>query len=215
MTVRILLVDDHGVVRAGLRSLLTCEADFQVVGEAGDGDAALRLASQLRPDIILMDISMPGAGGNGIEVTRKLREVDCNLRVLVLTMHEDKGMLREAIRAGAAGYVLKRAMEGDLIQAIRTVAGGEMYIQSQMVHALITEPMLQPAGRKLDEEALSSREVEVLRLICQGYTNHEMADELSLSVRTVESHRANLMGKLNVRSRVDLVRYARTRGLVN
>lgn len=215
MTVRILLADDHGVVRAGLRSLLSCEPDFQVVGEAGDGDSALRLARQLQPDVTLMDISMPGSGGNGIEVTRKLREADCNARVLMLTMHEDKGLLREAIRAGASGYVLKRAMEGDLIQAIRMVAAGDMYIHPQMVRALLADPLPQPVAKKAEVEALSPRELEVLRLICQGYTNHEMAEEMSISVRTVESHRANLMGKLNVRSRVELVRYARMRGLLN
>jgi two-component system, NarL family, response regulator NreC len=195
--------------------LLSCETDFQVVGEAGDGDAAIRLARQLRPDIILMDISMPGSGGNGIEVTRKLLELDCDTRVLMLTMHEDRGLLREAVRAGASGYVLKRAMEGDLIQAIRLVASGEMYIHPQMVRALLSDPMPQPVARKVEVETLSPREIEVLRFICQGYTNHEMADEMSISVRTVESHRANLMGKLNVRSRVELVRYARTRGLLN
>lgn len=215
MSIRILLADDHGVVRAGLRSLLTCEADFQIVGEAADGEAALRLAEQLKPDVILMDISMPGAGGNGIEVTRRLREMNCDFRILMLTMHEDKGLLREAIRAGASGYVLKRALEGDLLQAIRLVAAGDLYIHPQMVRALLTEPMALTPPKKPEVETLSPREIEVLRLIVQGYTNHEMANELSISIRTVESHRANLMGKLNVRSRVELVRYARTRGILN
>jgi two-component system, NarL family, response regulator NreC len=214
MSLRILIADDHGVMRAGLRALLNAEADLEVVGEAATSDDALRLVTQLCPDIVLMDISMPGPAGNGIEVTRRMREIAPAARVLILTMHEDKGLLREAVKAGASGYILKRAAEAELKGAIDTVAGGDLYIHPSMVRALIAEATPAPVVRKVDAEGLSPREMDILRLIVQGYTNHQMADELNISVRTVESHRANLMSKLNVRSRVELVRYARSRGLM-
>ncbi len=214
MSLRILIVDDHGVMRAGLRALLNAEVDLDVVGEAATSDEALQQVSRLRPDIVLMDISMPGSAGNGIEATRRLRELAPNTRVLILTMHEDKGLLREAIRAGASGYILKRAAEAELKNALETVAQGELYIHPSMVRALIAEAAPTLPVRKADMEGLSPREMDVLRLIVQGYTNHQMAEELNISVRTVESHRANLMNKLNVRSRVELVRYARARGLM-
>ena len=218
MALRILIADDHGLVRAGLRSLLNSEPDLDVVGEASTGDETLRLAIELSPDLVLLDISMPGANtpgatGNGIQTAARLREVAPATRVLILTMHEDKGLLREAVRAGASGYILKRAVEADLLTAIHSVSRGDLYIHPSMVRALIADAA--PAvARKPDSEVLSAREVAILRLVVQGYTNHQMADELKISVRTVESHRANLMGKLNVRSRVELVRYARTRGLL-
>lgn len=214
MSLRILIADDHGVMRAGLRALLNAEADLEVVGEAATSDEALRLVSHLCPDIVLMDISMPGSAGNGIEVTRRVRETAAGTRILILTMHEDKGLLREAIKAGASGYILKRAAEAELKGAIDAVAGGDLYIHPSMVRALIADAAPAPFIHKGDAEGLSPREMEVLRLIVQGYTNHQMADELNISVRTVESHRANLMSKLNVRSRVELVRYARSRGLM-
>jgi two-component system, NarL family, response regulator NreC len=214
MSLRILIADDHGVMRAGLRALLNAEADLEVVGEAATSDEALRLVSHLCPDIVLMDISMPGSAGNGIEVTRRVRETAPGTRILILTMHEDKGLLREAIKAGASGYILKRAAAAELKGAIDAVAGGDLYIHPSMVRALIADAAPAPFVHKVDAEGLSPREMEVLRLIVQGYTNHQMADELSISVRTVESHRANLMSKLNVRSRVELVRYARSRGLM-
>ncbi len=214
MSLRILIADDHGVMRAGLRALLKTEPDLEVVGEAATSDEALRFVANLCPEIVLMDISMPGAAGNGIEATRQLREIAPNTRVLILTMHEDKGLLREAIRAGASGYILKRAAEAELRNAIDAVAHGDLYIHPSMVRALIADATPAPLGRKVDAEGLSPREMDILRLIVQGYTNHQMADTLNISVRTVESHRANLMSKLNVRSRVELVRYARTRGLI-
>jgi two-component system response regulator NreC len=214
MALRILIADDHGLVRAGLRSLLNSDPGLEVVGEAANGDEALRLATQLAPDLVLLDISMPGPGGNGIATTRRLREAVPAARVLVLTMHEDKGLLREAIGAGAAGYILKRAVEADLLSAIDSVAHGDVYVHPSMVRALIADAAAPTDARKHDAETLSARELAILRLIVQGYTNHQMADELKLSVRTVESHRASLMAKLNVRSRVELVRYARMRGLL-
>jgi two-component system response regulator NreC len=206
MAVDILLADDHGVLRAGLRALLNSEADLDVVGEAASGDEALRLAAELRPGIVLLDLNMPGPGG--IEVTRQLREVLPETRVLVLTVHEDEGLLREAIDAGASGYIIKRAVESELINAIHAVARGELYIHPSMTRALIHEPAKRTRARSGGQESLTPRETDVLRLIVRGYTNRQAAEELGLSVRTVEAHRANLMGKLGLKSRVELVRWA-------
>jgi two-component system response regulator NreC len=206
MAVDILLADDHGVLRAGLRALLNSEADLDVVGEAASGDEALRLAAELRPGIVLLDLNMPGPGG--IEVTRQLREVLPETRVLVLTVHEDEGLLREAIDAGASGYIIKRAVESELINAIHAVARGELYIHPSMTRALIHEPAKRTRARSGGQESLTPRETDVLRLIVRGYTNRQAAEELGLSVRTVETHRANLMGKLGLKSRVELVRWA-------
>ncbi len=211
MPIQILIADDHGVLRAGLRTLLNAEPNLEVVGEASDGDTVLRLANELRPDIVLLDISMPGPGG--IEVTRQLKESLPELRVLILTAHEDESMLREAVQAGAAGYIIKRAVESELINAILSVSRGDLYVHPAMTRALLKETSLFPSVPEPSVESLTPREIEVLRLIAKGYTNGQIAKELSLSVRTVESHRANLMGKLELRSRVELVRYAMEHGL--
>ena len=206
MAVEILLADDHGVLRAGLRALLNGEPDLEVVGEAATGDEVVRLAADLEPDIVLLDLNMPGPGG--IEVTRRLQEHLPEARVLILTVHEDEGLLREVIEAGASGYIIKRAVESELINAIRAVARGEMYIHPSMTRALLNQPEQPeptPSGRY---ESLTPRETDVLRLIVRGYTNRQAAEELGLSVRTVETHRANLMAKLGLKSRVELVRWA-------
>jgi len=211
MPIQILIADDHGVLRAGLRTLLNAEPNLEVIAEASDGNDVLRLASELRPDIVLLDISMPGPGG--IEVTRRLKEALPELRVLILTAHEDESLLREAVQAGAAGYIIKRAVESELINAIHSVWRGDLYVHPAMTRALLKETSLFPAIPEPSVESLTPREIEVLRLIAKGYTNGQIAKELSLSVRTVESHRANLMGKLELRSRVELVRYAMEHGL--
>jgi two-component system response regulator NreC len=217
MSIRILIVDDHGVLRAGLRALLSAESDFEVVDDAANGTDALRLATELVPDVVLLDMSMPGP--NGIEVTRQLKKMLPETRVLILTVHEDETMLQEAIRAGASGYILKRAVESELIDAIQAVWRGDLYVHPAMTRALLKaiSPVMHPpqGSQEGPIEALTPREAEVLRLIAQGYTNRQMADHLSISVRTVESHRANLMGKLGLRSRVDLVRYAKENNLIN
>jgi two-component system response regulator NreC len=205
LPLRVLIADDHGVLRAGLRALLKTEEDLQVVDEAADGETALRLASRLRPDIVLLDLSMPGPGG--IEVTRKLKEMLPATRVLILTVHEDETLLREALKAGASGYIIKRAVESELINAIQAVSRGEIYVHPAMTRWLLQEP--EPAApKRRDPATLTPREIEVLRLIVQGHTNSQIAEVLTLSVRTIESHRANLMGKLGLQSRVELVRYA-------
>jgi two-component system response regulator NreC len=216
MSIRILIVDDHGVLRAGLKALLSAEPDFEVVQDASNGTDALRLAADLNPDIVLLDMSMPGP--NGIEVTRQLKKTLPEIRILILTVHEDEVMLQEAIQAGASGYILKRAVESELIDAIQAVWRGDLYVHPAMTRALLKaiSPTAHPVPGSQEElvEALTPREAEVLRLIAQGYTNRQMADHLSISVRTVESHRANLMGKLGLRSRVELVRYAKENKLI-
>jgi two-component system response regulator NreC len=212
MPMRILIVDDHGVLRAGLRALLNAEPDLQVVGEAADGQTGLRLATELSPDLVLMDISMPGM--SGIQVTRQLKETLPGTRVLILTLHEDESLLREAIRSGASGYILKQAVEAELISAIRAVGRGDLYIHPAMTRALLKDvsPLLVPEENPT--EPLSPREHEVLRLVAQGHTNRQVAEMLHLSVRTVESHRANLMDKLGLSSPAQLVRYAIEHGLL-
>jgi DNA-binding NarL/FixJ family response regulator len=209
---RIIVADDHGVLRAGLRALLNDEPDLEVVGEAADGDEALRLTRELEPDIVLMDINMPGCGG--IETTHRLMELQPDVRVLILTVYEDKSLLQAAIHAGAAGYILKRAVESELIDAIRAVVRGDLYVHPAMTRALLEHTNHIPAIERAVTEVLTPREVEVLRLIAQGHTNRQIAELLHVGVRTVESHRANLMSKLGLRSRVELVRYASQRGLL-
>ena len=211
MPIKILIVDDHGVLRAGLRALLNSEKDMQVVGEAASVDEAIVKVMDLQPDVILMDISL--SGESGIELTKILTSRDRSIRILMLTIHEDESLLQAAIQSGASGYILKRAVESELTNAIRAVATGDMYIHPAMTRHLIE------AYKEDDSDdetiTLTSREVEVLKLIVQGNTNRQIAGLLSLSVRTVESHRANIMSKLNLRSRVELVRYAAAHGLID
>ncbi len=212
MTIRILIADDHGVIRGGLRALLQAEPDFEIVTEARDGTEALDLARQMEPDVILLDLSMPEL--DGIEVARRLKETGSRVRALILTVHEDESLLQEAIEAGAAGYIVKRAAESELIDAIRAVARGDLYIHPAMTRALLKGISPPPLSRKPSLEAPTPRELEVLRLIAQGYTNRQTAEALGISARTVEGHRANLMSKLNLSSRVELIRYAREIGLI-
>jgi two-component system, NarL family, response regulator NreC len=216
VTVRILIADDHGVLRAALRSLLQNQQGMEVVGEAGDGHEALRKAAALEIDLLLLDISMPGL--DGIAVTREMKKVRPEARVLVLTVHEDEVVLREAITAGASGYIIKRAAESELINAINAVMRGELYVHPAVTRALLAAPVTASYNAPVEEElpeTLTSREVQVLRLIIQGYTNLQIADSLNLSVRTVESHRANIMGKLGLHNRAELVRYAMSHGLLS
>lgn len=212
--IRILIADDHGVVRAGLRALLDAEPDLQVVGEATDSQEALRLTGELHPDVVLLDISMPGLGG--IESTRQIRAAEPEIRVLILTVHEDEGLLRASLQAGAAGYVTKRAVETELISAIHAVQRGDLYVHPTMTRSLVKDisPLSPPAADSDHVEPLTPRETEVLRLIAQGHTNRQTADVLGISVRTVETHRANIMGKLGLHGRVQLVRYAMEHGLL-
>jgi two-component system response regulator NreC len=213
MPIRILIADDHGVLRAGLRALLSAEEGIAVLGEAGDGPEALRLATLLEPDMVLLDLSMPGL--SGIEVTRQLKQVRPRVNTLILTVHEDQTLLEEALHAGASGYILKKAVESELIDAIRAVSRGEMYVHPAMTRALLGKLAPESTPPKQEHEFLTPRETEVLQLIAQGHTNRQIAALLNISIRTVESHRANLMGKLGLQSRVELVRYARDKDLLD
>jgi two-component system response regulator NreC len=205
VTARILIVDDHGVLRAGLRALLNDEADLEVVGEAANGREALHQAMLLNPDVILMDISMPDI--SGIEATRQLLKINPGFRILILTLHEDTALLREAFRSGAKGFLLKKAVEGELIGAIRVVSGGGRYVYPDLTLAMVDE-QTRPQVR-VPETTLTLREIDVLRRLVKGY-----AEELFLSVRTVETYRYSLMSKLDLHSRVELVEYASQHGIV-
>jgi two-component system, NarL family, response regulator NreC len=213
MPIRIVIADDHGVLRAGLRALLSAEPDLEVIGEAADGKEALDAVVALRPDILLLDVNMPIH--NGIEVTQQLARTHPNVRVLILTVHEEDRLLQEALRVGASGYIVKRAVESELLNAIRAVARGELYVHPAMTRALMKD-LVPPGGEGFAPvSTLTRRELEVLRLVARGYTSSQVAQELTLSVRTVETHRANLMSKLGVTSRVELVRYAKDCGFMN
>lgn len=211
MPIRILIADDHGLMRAGLRAMLEDEPNMQVVGEASNSEEALRLAGQLLPDILLLDIGMPG--GDGIETTRRLKKMAPQVQVLILTVHEEESLLREAIQAGASGYVIKRAVEEDLIAAITAVSRGDMYIHPGVTRLLVKD--LSPGGGQEIKavEPLTARELEVMDYIVRGYTNRQIAEALSISIRTVEGHRASIFGKLGVKNRVELIDYAEKHGL--
>jgi len=208
-----LVADDHGVLRAGLVALLNAEPGMDVIGEADDENSAVSQAVEKRPDVILMDVSMPDSGG--IQATRRIKKLAPESRVLILTVHEDKGLMQEAIRAGAMGYILKRAIKSELITAIHTVLRDELYVHPDMTRLMFMEDSTPATSTNgFFPEPLTSREIEVLRLIAQGYTNNQTAEILCISVRTVEYHRGNLTTKLNLRSRVDLMRYAEEKGLI-
>jgi two-component system response regulator NreC len=210
--IRILIADDHAVVRSGLRALLRADPELEVVGEAGDGAETLRLAETLRPDLVLLDITMPPE--NGIKTARQLKERQPEIVLLFLTMHEDEGLLHEALRAGAAGYVIKRAEEPEILQAIHAASLGDIYVHPAMTRALLHQPVTSEHRRGLPVDELTRRELDVLRLLAKGNTNRQIASLLGLSVRTVENHRANLMGKLGLVSRVELVNYAEEHNLL-
>jgi two-component system, NarL family, response regulator NreC len=212
---RVLLADDHAVLRSGLRLLLDAQPDLKVVGEAGDGREALRLSAALQPDLILLDLTMPGL--SGLETLPVLRKVAPVAQVLVLTMHDDESYLRQALRLGAAGYVLKKAADAELISAVRTILRGEVYIHPSLTRGLL-EDLLPAGGAPISVdpwEALSEREQEVLRLVALGHTSAEIAERLSLSVKTVETYRARGMEKLGLRSRAALVRFALAHNLLS
>jgi two-component system, NarL family, response regulator NreC len=206
MTIRVLIADDHVLLRAGLRALLNTSNDFEVVGEASDGTEVLALAKRLQPNVVLMDMNMPGCGG--MEATHLLREKHPDINVLILTVHEDKSLLQESLRVGASGYILKRALESELVNAIKAVARGDLYVHPAMTRALLSGAEESSEEGRNSIDVLTPREIEVLRLLANGHTNRQIADILAISVRTVESHRSNLMGKLQFHSRSELVRYA-------
>ncbi len=212
MAIKVIIADDHAIVRAGLRTLITSEKDLELIGEATGGLEAIEKVDQLSPDVLVLDISMPDK--DGIEVIRTLKMGEKACAILVLTVHEDDALLREAVRLGAAGYILKHAAESELISAIRSVFRGELYIHPKMIRSLLQNESSATVPEQSTLEKLTLREVEVLKLIVQGYTNKQVAEELGISIRTVEGHRANLTDKLAIRSRVDLLRYARDHHLI-
>lgn len=214
MAIRILLADDHNVVRKGLRALLEAEQDFQVVGEANDGLDALQQVGKLHPDILLLDLMMPGL--NGLEVTRQVSQRHNGTKVIILSMHSNEAYVVEALRNGAWGYVLKQSSEEDLIDGIHQVAAGQRYLGPPLTE-LAVKMYFERARATQAENAydqLTDREREVLQLAAEGYNNAEIGARLSISPRTVETHRMNLMVKLGLRTQTELVRYALRRGII-
>lgn len=211
---RVLIVDDHAIVRAGVRLLLESQADIQVVGEAVDGQQAIDLVRQLQPDLVLMDVAMPVM--NGLEATQRIKELFPHVQVLVLTMHEDERYFFQILQAGASGYVVKGASPADLLVAVRAVARGQAYLYPSVAKQLLDDYLKRvESGEEQDSyDGLSDREREVLRLIAEGRTSRAIAENLVLSVNTVERHRANIMGKLNLHSRAELIKYAIRKGLI-
>lgn len=209
MSLRVLLIDDHAVLRSGLRLLLQTQTDFEVVGEASDGAQGLMEIRKRKPDLVILDLSMPGLGG--LETLKQVMGEQPWLKILILTMHDDAEFVRTALTEGAKGYVLKRAADTELLNALRIVGAGGTYIYPSVAAHLFTE-----AGRESKVQAgkLSAREVEVLQLIALGYTQQEIAERLSLSTKTVETHKARISEKLGAKTRAELVRYALNNGLV-
>jgi DNA-binding NarL/FixJ family response regulator len=208
---RILLADDHAIVRQGLRLLIDSQPEMTVIGEAADGDAVVAQAQALHPDIVVMDISMPGT--SGLAATRALKQRQPGLVVLVLTRHEEDTYLQELLRAGASGYVLKQSPPPQLLQAIRAVAAGGIYLDPALT-ARVADGLLDGRrnGTRAPASAISDRESEVLRLVAVGHSNKEIADRLTISIKTVEVHKANAMRKLGLTGRVDIIRYGVLQG---
>lgn len=210
--IRVLLADDHAVVRSGLRALLSGEPDVQVVGEASTGREAVAKAEALRPDVAVMDISMPDM--DGLEATRAIRQRGLPTQVVVLTVHADDEYLLRALDAGACGYVVKSASDTDLLQAIRLAAQGQVFLYPSAVRRVLSHYVQSRGQRKRLPEQLSGREQEVLRLTAAGYTNQEIAQELGISPKTVDTSRQRIMEKLGLERRSELVRYALRKGLL-
>ena len=207
---RILLADDHAVVRQGFRMILSAQPDFEVVAEAANGREAVEMAEKARPDVVVMDVSMPEL--NGIEATRRIMEANDRTRILALSMHRDSVYVREILRAGAVGYLLKDAVENEFLIAVRAVARGEAYLSPAVSDAVLVDYRKHV---KDPIDLLSSREREVLQMIAEGKTNKEIAATLNLSVYTVEAHRGRIMEKLNLHSGGELVRFALRHGLID
>jgi two-component system response regulator NreC len=216
MAIRLLIADDHAIVRSGLTMLIGVQPDMEVIGTAADGREAVDKALELRPDVVLMDLSMP-PGENGLSATARLKEAAPEIKVLVLTMHDDEEYLFRVLQAGASGFILKSAPDQDLIAAIRQVASGAAYLSPSATKSLIQE-FLQRVQKGEDVEhyqVLTDREQEILTLIAKGYSNKEIAELLVVSVKTIETHKAKIMEKLHLKTRPELVRYAIKKGLLD
>jgi DNA-binding NarL/FixJ family response regulator len=208
--VRLLIADDHGVVRGGLRLLLDRQPDMEVVAEAADGAEALAEALAHQPDLAILDVAMPRL--TGLQATREIKALAPDVDVLILSMHDDERYLFEALKAGASGYVLKQKADQDLVDAVRAVGRGESFLTNSALRSLVREWMADASSGP--REPLSPREQEVLKLIAEAHTNREISELLGLSAKTVESHRGSILRKLGMRDRVELVRYAIRRGLI-
>lgn len=212
--IRILLADDHTILRAGLRMMLNAQPDMEVIGEAQDGRQAINTTMTLQPDIVLMDITMPDM--NGIEATKQIKRVAPEVKVLVLTMHENDEYVFQALRAGASGYILKEAADTELITALHVLRSGQFYL-SPSAQSVIVGDYLQRVHTGEEKDSynnLTEREKEILKLVAEGYTNNQIAERLVISPKTVDTHRTHVMDKLNLHSRAELVKYAMRRGLL-
>jgi len=208
---KILIVEDHQTVREGVKLLVNAQSDMEVVGEAGDGEIALKEAERLKPDIILMDISMPNL--NGLKATMRLKSRKSDVKILILTRHTDDGYLQQLLGAGANGYVLKQSAPTGLVKALRTIADGNVYLDPSLTRKVVGGYVSKSASLRGESKGdLTDRETEVLRLISFGHSNKEIAEQLNLSVKTIEAHKANAMRKLGISSRIDIVRYAILQG---
>ena len=212
LTTRILLADDHGLVRRGLRLILDGQPDLEVTGEADDGAEAVELALDPDIDLAILDISMPRM--TGLQAAKELQQRRPDLRILVLSMHESEQYLYEALRAGASGYVVKRAADRDLVEACRAAMRGEPFLYPAAVTALIADSLQREHNGEEARDPLTPRETEVIKLVAESYTNQQIAETLVISAKTVERHRANILEKLGMRDRVELTRYAIRNGLV-
>ncbi|HEY7779934.1 MAG TPA: response regulator transcription factor [Ktedonobacterales bacterium] len=212
--IRVLLADDHTILRAGLRMMLNAQPDMEVVGEASDGRQAIAEAQRIQPDVILMDITMPEL--NGIEATRQVKRLLPGVRVLVLTMHENEEYLFQVLRAGASGYMLKEVADTELLNAIRLVNRGSVYLSSSAQSMMVGDYLQRVrTGEERDSYSeLTEREREILKLVAEGYTNNQIGERLFISPKTVDTHRTHVMDKLNLHSRAELVKYAMRRGLL-
>ena len=213
-TIKIILADDHLIVRQGLHALLIAETDFDVIGEAGDGIQALDLVRKLNPDVVVLDLMMPGL--NGLEVARQLGKQTPNTKIIILSMYDDEGFVLEALSNGVSAYVLKDAGSTDLIQAVREVQSGHRYLSPPLSDRAIDIYEQMTKANTMDKyEMLTNREREVFQLSAEGNTNSEIAARLGISVRTAETHRSRLMNKLDIHNQADLTRYALRRGIIS
>lgn len=211
--IKVLLAEDHATVRQGLRMIIDSQPDLEVVGEVADGAEALRRAQVLKPTVVVMDISMPGM--NGLKATRQIRETLPEVRIVALTRHKEDGYVQELLRAGATGYVLKQSSSEELIRAVRAVGNGNSYLDPAITLAVTSKYQDSTLKTGTVGSTISDRETDVLRLIATGYSNKEIASLLMVSVKTVESHKANSMKKLGLAGRIDIVRYALLQGWLN
>ncbi len=212
--IKVLIADDHAVVREGIKLILSREQDIEIVGEAGNGREALDLVAKLKPQVVVMDISMPEMGG--IEATKQVKETWPKINVLALTMHEDESYVFQLLKAGASGYVLKRGAAQDLVQAIRSAAKGEAFLYPSVARSVLQDYLkrIESGDDRGRYDGLTGREREILALIAEGLSNQEIAQKLYISIKTVQTHRTHIMEKLDLHNRAQLVRYAIRKGLI-